>query len=374
MNPFVLLILLFVVCEIVLTAVQFLLRKRKCKLWVRILLIVLKFLLSFSFAALVMAGPVQLRVVQPLMMAAYLVLLGDAVADLFYSVYQYGFKKERKFVAFKVVSLLFGIAILVYGMLNMQYVSARSHIYTSEKLFSEHKVVFVADMHVGSAQPFSVTEKTVDAMRKELPDALILGGDITDDYTTKEEMQATFALFKDFGCPVYYIFGNHDLQPHAEYANGTQYTEQELEASLTENGILILRDTYAQIGTDLLLLGREDISAGKLRKKASKIVNPLPEAYLIVADHQPVQAKENLKIGMDLQLSGHTHAGQLFPLKWLYALIGGYVYGDYEIGDAVMNVSAGACGWRLPLRTDAHCNYEVITLKPAPRQAQTAEE
>ncbi len=374
MNPFVLLILLFVVCEIVLTAVQFLLRKRKCKLWVRILLIVLKFLLSFSFAALVMAGPVQLRVVQPLMMAAYLVLLGDAVADLFYSVYQYGFKKERKFVVFKVVSLLFGIAILVYGMLNMQYVSARSHTYTSEKLFSEHKVVFVADMHVGSAQPFSVTEKTVDAMRKELPDALILGGDITDDYTTKEEMQATFALFKDFGCPVYYIFGNHDLQPHAEYANGTQYTEQELESVLTENGILILRDTYAQIGTDLLLLGREDISAGKLRKKASKIVNPLPEAYLIVADHQPVQAKENLKIGMDLQLSGHTHAGQLFPLKWLYALIGGYVYGDYEIGDAVMNVSAGACGWRLPLRTDAHCNYEVITLKPAPRQAQTAEE
>ncbi|MBR3620138.1 MAG: hypothetical protein IKN56_01415 [Clostridia bacterium] len=66
-----------------------------------------------------------------------------------------------------------------------------------------------------------------------------------------------------------------------------------------------------------------------------------------------------------MQISGHTHAGQLFPLKFFYGLIGGYVYGDYEIDGSVMNVSAGACGWRMPFRTEAHCNYEVITLKPA---------
>ena len=74
--------------------------------------------------------------------------------------------------------------------------------------------------------------------------------------------------------------------------------------------------------------------------------------------------KENRALGTDLQVSGHTHAGQLFPLGALYEVIG-YVYGDYEEAGATMNVSAGACGWRMPFRTDRHCNYEVITLTPA---------
>ena len=370
MNLFVLLILLFAASEAVLTLIQFFMRKRKVKPWLRAVLIVVKLLVAIAFAVLVLAGPVQLHIVQPLMMAAYVALFADGIADALYSIICLIRKKEHCFSVEKVIGLVFGVAFLVYGILNMQTVTPHTHTYTSEKLKSEHKIVFAADIHVGSAQPFSVTEKTVKDMQKELPDAVILGGDITDDYTTKEEMEATFALFKDFGCPVYYIFGNHDLQPHAQYANGQQFTEQEMAQAMSENGVMILRDSYAQIGSDVLLLGREDISAGDNRMKAEDIINPLPEAYLIVADHQPGQAKENSGIGMDLQLSGHTHAGQLFPLKWLYALIGGYVYGDYEVGDAILNVSAGACGWRLPLRTEAHCNYEVITLKPAPASAE----
>jgi predicted MPP superfamily phosphohydrolase len=66
-----------------------------------------------------------------------------------------------------------------------------------------------------------------------------------------------------------------------------------------------------------------------------------------------------------MQVSGHTHAGQLFPLRLLYALIGGTVYGEYKTSASTLIVSAGAGGWRDPLRTDAHCNFEVITLKPS---------
>ena len=368
MNLFVLLVLLFAASELVLTAVQFLLRKRKFKPAIRIVLIVVKLLLGIGFAVLVLAGPVQLRAVQPLMMAAYVAIFADAVADICCSLFFLIAKKERSFAAVKTVSLVFGIAFLVFGIVNMETVSARNYTFTSEKLHNVHKLVFAADLHVGSAQPFSVTEKTVDAIREEHPDAVILGGDITDDYTTKAEMEAAFALFRDFPCPVYYIFGNHDLQGHAEYANGLQYTEEEFVNAITENGILVLRDSFAQLGDDVLILGREDISAGEKRINAEDIVNPLPDAYLIVADHQPGEAKSNLAVGTDLQISGHTHAGQLFPLRWLYALIGGYVYGEYDVDDAKMVVSAGACGWRMPLRTEARCQYDVIRLKPAAPQ------
>ena len=323
MNLFVLLVLLFAVSEAVLTVVQFLLRKRSFKPAVRVVLIVCKLLLAIAFAVLVLAGPVQLRVVQPLMMAAYVALFADGVADLCYGLFCHFSGKKRSFGGEKVVSLVFGAAFLVFGILNMQTVSAKYHTITSEKLKNVHKIVFAADIHVGSAQPFSVTQKTVEAIKSEQPDAVVLGGDICDDYTTKAEMQDTFALFKDFGCPVYYVYGNHDLQGHAEYANGLQYTEAEFEQSITQNGII----------------------------------------YLVVADHQPGGAKDNLAVGTDLQISGHTHAGQLFPLRWFYALIG-YVYGEYQVEDATLVVSAGTCGWRMPLRTEAHCQYDVITLKP----------
>ena len=133
---------------------------------------------------------------------------------------------------------------------------------------------------------------------------------------------------------------------------------------MAQNGVTVLKDAYAEIAPDLLILGREDLSESGKRSDISALQNPAPEKYLIVADHQPNSFKDNLSAGADLQLSGHTHAGQLFPLGTLYPLIG-YCYGDYTEGEAVMNVSAGACGWRMPLRTEAGCHYEVVSLLPA---------
>ena len=359
-------ILLFVLAEALLTLVQVLFKKKEIKPGIHILFAAIKALVAIAFAACVMAGPVQLRKLQPFMMAAYVALLADAGVDLVYSIINAISKKERRFALVKTLSLICGVLFLTYGILNMEIVTPRYHTYTSEKLTQTHTFAFAADIHAGSAQPFSVTKKTVEKIKAEQPDFLVLGGDITDDYTTMQQMQDTFALFKDIGFPVYYLYGNHDRQGHAEYANGPQYTQQDLEDAMRANGVIVLKDNFVQISDDLLLLGREDITEGEGRADPITLVNPNPASYLIVADHQPVEfVKKNIMFGTDLQVSGHTHAGQLFPLKWLYALIGGYVYGDYTHGDAIMNVSAGACGWRMPLRTDAHCNFEIITLEPA---------
>ena len=361
-------ILCFLLAEAILAVLHFLLRKRKLGIGARIAVIVAKLLAAIICAFLPLAGPVQLRAVQPFLMAAYVALLADAIVDLCISLILRITKKERKLSVVRALSLLCGALLLAYGIVNMQTVKPKYHSYESEKLAAEHTFVFFADLHVGSAQSFETTEKTVEKIKAEKPDFVIMGGDIVDDYTTKEEMENTFALFKDFDVPVYYLYGNHDRQGHAEYAGGVKFTQSDLEAEMKKNNVIILKDEFAEISSDLILLGREDVSEGEGRADASSLVNPNPGAYLVVADHQSVEFKENLKIGTDLQLSGHTHAGQLFPLKWLYALIGGYVYGDYREGDAVMNVSSGACGWRVPLRTDAHCNYEVITLKPSSRE------
>ena len=66
-----------------------------------------------------------------------------------------------------------------------------------------------------------------------------------------------------------------------------------------------------------------------------------------------------------MQLSGHTHAAQFFPLRLLYPLFTP-TYGEYAYdGGAMLYVSAGASGWRFPFRTEAHCRFEVVDLLPA---------
>ena len=363
MNMFVKWTLLFILAQAALTVVQFLLRKRKVKPSVRATLITVKLLLAIAFAVLPLAGPVQLRPVQPFMIALYAVLFADAVADACYCIVCRIKKTERKFSTEKTVSVVLGILFFVYGTVNMQTVVPNYHTLSSSKLTKEHKVIFVSDVHTGSAQSFSVLEKAAGKMAAEQPDCIILGGDITDDYTSREDMERVYELFGSLDVPVYYLHGNHDRQKHAEYANGLQYTADELENAITGNGIILLKDEYVRLDDDLLLLGREDISENGSRKTADELENPDSGSYLIVADHQPFEFKQNLVTGADLQLSGHTHAGQLFPLKLMYRVIG-YSYGEFSEGGATLVVSSGEAGWRVPFRTDAHCNYDVITLLP----------
>ncbi|MCR5208570.1 MAG: metallophosphoesterase [Eubacterium sp.] len=364
MNIFIKWILLFIAAEAVLSALQFILRKREVKPAVRVVLIIAKALVAIAAAVIVLAGPVQLRPAQPFLIALYAALLPDALGDAVYSIICKIRKSDRKFSAYKAISLLLGILFFIFGTVNMENVTPKYHTYESSKITSAagHKIIFAADIHIGSAQPFSVLEKEVADMAEEKPEAIILGGDITDDYTTKAEMEQAFKLFGDCGVPVYYLYGNHDRQKHAEYANGMQFTAEELETALKENGITVLKDEYVSLSDDLLLLGREDISEGEARKDIKELSNPSPEKFLIIADHQPVGFKENSVAGCDLQLSGHTHAGQLFPLGLLYKVIG-YSYGEFAYRESKMLVSSGACGWRVPFRTSAGCNYEVITLK-----------
>lgn len=354
---------LFIIALAVVSALQFTLRK-KCKSnKLHFALAVIKFVLAAAFAGLVMAGPVFLRPVQPFLVALYAVLLPDAVADLIYTIICAVKKKDRKFGMQKTLGIILGVAFFIFGTVNMQLVIPRYHTYSSELLKSEHTFVFLSDLHVGSSQPFSVTEKTIADIAAQKPDFIILGGDITDDYTTKQEMQETFRLFGQTGIPTYYIFGNHEVVQHPEYMkNGIEYTEKELVKTMEENGIKVLADEYTDIAPDLILLGRED-AASELRKEVGELEKLPSDKFVLAADHQPVKAAENFDAGADLVVAGHTHAGQFFPLKWLYAVIG-RVEGDYHIGDLTMNISAGASGWRVPFRTESRSCFEVITLKP----------
>ena len=157
MNVIVTFTLWFILAEAILTAAQLPLRKKQLKPAARAGLIVAKALLAILFAFLPMAGPVQLRAAQPFMMALYPALLADAAADTVCSVIFRLREEERRFGLVNAVSLLCGVLFFAYGVANMEIVTPQYHTYTSEKLTQAHTVGFLADLHVGSAQPFSVS-------------------------------------------------------------------------------------------------------------------------------------------------------------------------------------------------------------------------
>lgn len=286
----------------------------------------------------------------------YIALLGD----FFTSVIFLFADKDRPY---KYVYALITLSIFLYGTINMQIIKPNYLTYSSSKLNNDYKIVFFSDLHYGSSQSSKTVDKALDAIKKENPDYLLLGGDIVDEFTTKSEMEEIFKKIGSLDIDTFFIYGNHDRQERADYLDGANYSPLELEDVLINNNITILYNSFIKVKDDLVFLGLEDPSHPNERIKAEDIKELPYDSYIICIDHTPYQNEDIISIKADLQLSGHTHAGQLFPLKTIYSLIGLNTYGAYHIGDTDLYVSSGITGWYLPFRNEKHCNYEVIELK-----------
>lgn len=121
-----------------------------------------------------------------------------------------------------------------------------------------------------------------------------------------------------------------------------------------------------EIGNDLILSGRADAAWGNTSGRLSTqelLQGADRDKFLIVVDHQPVGAEENDAQGVDLELSGHTHAGQIWPVGVFTEWTGGLNYGEYYVGGCEVIVSSGFTGWGYPIRTQGHCEYVLITIE-----------
>lgn len=356
---------LAIAATVILFASQFVLHK-KLKWWIALIGFIVKLCLSALFGALAIA------ITSPLgwnysfiSVSLYIAFFGDALADFIGMIVVLARKKPMHVWLRGGVGLVLTLAFLTFGLINMQTVTSKEHTYYSEKLDHEYKGVFVSDLHYGSAQMPETVEKYLKKIKAENPDFFLLGGDVTDEYTTKEEMEKIYEMIGSLGIPTYYIHGNHDRQPRADkWAKGRTYTDEELIETIEKNGITILKDNYVYFADDLILMGREDYSAGDERKKAEELPARPSNVYVINVDHSPYQTEDIVNTKADLQLSGHTHDGQYFPLGVGYSLFVKHIFGAFTVGETDLYVSPGICGWHDPVRTEQRCTYEIIKLCP----------
>lgn len=332
--------------------IRFLMRKLKRKLYINIILIIVEIVASIGCALFVMITPNEFAIIHPLLSVIYIITFMDTFARIIYLVFLSIAKKEYNYKHLSIITSFLSLIFLIYGIINMQLVTPKYINIESEKINNEYKVVFISDMHIGKSQSLSISKKTINKIKKTNPDFVFLGGDIIDTLTKKDEISKVLNEFKAIEARKYYIDGNHDVE--------SKYYD-ELKQCLINNDITIVKDEFISLAPDLTLLGREDDSV-KDRISIDELVNPYVDTFLIALDHQPFKFKDNCKAKVDLQLSGHTHAGQLFPLRMIYDTKT-YAYGKYKYKDSILNVSSGASGWLIPFRTEIGCQFEVINLK-----------
>ena len=234
------------------------------------------------------------------------------------------YKVLSKIYKIGLVQILLVVLVLGYGVYNMNNPIKTEYTVTSDKIKSNFKVVFLSDVHYGTVQKPEVLKEAVKEINSQNPDLVILGGDILEEGTTKEKMKECFKILGGIRtrCGKYYIYGNHDKQT---YSKNPAYTADEIKYELALHEIFPLKDQTVEIRNDLLLVGREDVSAvytkGK-RAEINELIGKNQDKFIIVADHQPKDFERNAASGGDLQRSVHSHAGQIIPMCTVAIMLG----------------------------------------------------
>ena len=223
---------------------------------------------------------------------------------------------------------------------------------------SELNVVMASDIHLSPIDGERLLSRIVEKMNSLNPDIILLAGDIVDDKAVILDQRNIGESFKrlkpKYG--VYSINGNHEFINEVE--SSVKYAEQ--------FGIKFLRDSYELIDSSFYVIGREDSSmiqfTGKQRKSLNEIVKNLDHEYpKILLDHTPFKLEQAEQNGIDLQLSGHTHHGQIWPANIITSMIYELSWGYLKKGKTHYYVSSGAGTWGPPVRTGS--SSEIVNIK-----------
>jgi predicted MPP superfamily phosphohydrolase len=220
-------------------------------------------------------------------------------------------------------------------------------------------VVAASDLHLGAIVGPKRLAKVVERMIALEPDVVLFAGDIVDESVTPEiesKLGAIMRLLRP-RLGVFAVPGNH------EFFSGLETNL----ACLRSCGVIVLEDQAVRVGEAFTLVGRRDPSSLKVQEARLSIEGILNKSGLagdlpvVVLDHQPVHLGEAEKAGAALQISGHTHDGQIFPFGLINKLIYELNWGTLRKGATQYYVTSGAGTWGPPVRIGSRA--EVVRIR-----------
>lgn len=224
-------------------------------------------------------------------------------------------------------------------------------------------IIAASDLHLGKLVRRERLAAWTEMINEENPDLILLVGDIFDHTFLPKESDGIIEELKKLKSKygVYAVPGNH------EYYFNIKKSLDYLERS----GIKVLRDTIVVIDNQLILAGRDDAHNHKRKTVESLLSGADTRLPVIMMDHQPVDLHSSVKNKVDLQISGHTHNGQVFPGNYLAKLKWELVYGYRKIEDSNFYVTSGLGLSFIPIRIGTRS--EIVRINLTGRDTSTAE-
>lgn len=255
--------------------------------------------------------------------------------------------KTAQITFWTVLTLVIGTTVI--GHINARLPRIRTFEIQINKPANQLKqliVVAMTDIHLGTIVRHSTLENLVEKVNNLNPDLILLPGDIVDEDVSTVMEQNMAASLRKLKAPygVFGVTGNH------EYFGGVQKSVDYIQ----KGNVRILQDTTVKIANAFYLIGRKDRtgkSFGDKRKPLNEILDGVDKKLpLILMDHQPFHLEEAEQNGIDLQLSGHTHHGQLFPFNLITKKVYEKSWGYLRKRQTQYYVSCGVGTWGPPIR------------------------
>ncbi|GMO56750.1 MAG: metallophosphoesterase [Rickettsiales bacterium] len=225
------------------------------------------------------------------------------------------------------------------------------------------KVALITDTHFGDLMMNHYTiNRAIEKIKKENPDILIIGGDIVEG--KPEHFDSYRDVFKNSGVKTFAVLGNHDYY-RKDYVEGAKKIEEgDIKVLLDEHiDITEYSDKTNPFANKIILIGRED-KTNRNRKSVKDLVKDIDKnKFLLLVDHQPQYFNEAIKEGIDLQLSGHTHNGQIFPFNFVVKSIYEKPYGQLDKEGKTLITSSGLGGWGPPIKIGSPVEVVIIDIE-----------
>jgi predicted MPP superfamily phosphohydrolase len=217
-------------------------------------------------------------------------------------------------------------------------------------------IVAVSDLHLGVAIDKKRLQQYVRQINRQHPDLILIAGDLIDNNVRPLVQEKMHDDLHGLQAPlgVYMCLGNH------EYLSGIADSRRFLQST----DIRLLVDTTVLIDGRLQLIGRDDLAGNPRRQSLQSLVAAVDTTRpLLLLDHEPWVLSDAVANHVDLQFSGHTHQGQLWPLSCVVRRLFPLAYGYRQTGRSHLYVSSGLGLWGPPFRIGTQSEIVVFHLR-----------
>ena len=263
-------------------------------------------------------------------------------------------------IGLRIFALLFFIGLFIYSLYSAYVPVVRKlSIKINKPLNHPLRIAVASDLHLGRLFGNKAIARLHALINRHQADILLMPGDIMDDNTqafTDCNMAEDLAkLINSLPYGIYATLGNHDLYGH----------EQPISEALQNAGVQLLNDDVTCLshqGQPIWLLGRFDNHKRQRVATTELLAQVNTTEPVILLDHRPSDIMAHSQLPIDLQVSGHTHNGQIFPANFIVKAINRVGYGYEEIGTGHFVVSSGYGFWGIPFRLGSRSEIWLITL------------